>query len=346
MSRLGKLLIVIAVVQGSFMVSGAHAPASAERSPDITIRLSDPTVRLGTEVTVSGRAPHPLRPVVLQMRTSENGWQDVARTLAGLDRTYRFTAPSWYGAHRLRVVAPQTLLARQAVSARRTLRVTMSYSPKGARSDWSWLFAPGVRWDPCQTVTYRINPHGGYARSVKDIRAAFRDVGRASGFDFQYVGRTAGKVTRGQHGYHPLGTDVIVDWQTPREERGLAGRTAGIGGHWVQDGRRFDGYILLDRTERLSRRMWRQVVVHEIGHVLGLGHARSRTQVMNSTSSSRNVRWGAGDLAGIRRLGPSRGCLTAHRRQAGSAPREAMRRVNAHTSVPSTTDFDQVQVWN
>jgi hypothetical protein len=100
-----------------------------------------------------------------------------------------------------------------------------------------------------------------------------------------------------------------MDWQSARQDRGLSGRVAGIGGHWVQDGRRFDGYVVLDQRARMPRRTWRQVMQHEMGHVLGLSHARASSQVMFGTASRTNARWGAGDLAGLHRIGASRGCL-------------------------------------
>lgn len=287
--------------------AAASAAASAGGWP--TIQVSDSKVVLGTEVTVSGTSPHPLRWVVLQMKTADNGWQDVDRQLTGLDAVYELTAPGWHGTHRLRTVAPRTLLAREEISDTRTVKVTMGYPSRGRRSDWSWLTAPDARWDPCQRITYRINPSGGHRRATADIKAAFRTMGRVTGFEFTYLGRTTRRITRHQHGYHPADTDVLVDWQRPRQEKGLSGGTAGIGGHWVQDGRRFDGYVVLDQTERLKRSVWRQVVTHELGHVMGLGHARSPSQLMHGTSSSKNIRWGAGDLAGLRQVGPSRGCL-------------------------------------
>ena len=303
--------ICIAVLALSQLPSPAGAATSTAGTDPArpTIKLSDSTVTLGKKVTVSGRAPGLLRPVILQMRTAENGWQDLAQTVTILNGVYSFTAPNWYGAHRLRVVAAATLLDARSVSVTRTLTVKMPYRPKGKTSDWSWLQPPGARWGPCQTITYRINPHGGYGRATTDVTAAFRKVARVTGFRFKYVGSTSARVTRGRAGYHPRGTDVVVDWQTPREEPGLSGGAAGIGGHWVLQGRRFDGYMILDRTEPLSRSKWRQVMTHEVGHIVGLGHSRSRTQLMFGVSSSMNERWGAGDLAGLRRIGASRGCL-------------------------------------
>ncbi len=77
----------------------------------------------------------------------------------------------------------------------------------------------------------------------------------------------------------------------------------------MQGHRRFNGYMMLDRTDRHPRSTWRQVVTHELGHVLGLGHAHSRRQLMYGVSSSLNMLLGAGDLTALGRVGASQGCL-------------------------------------
>ncbi len=292
-------------------VLAAPAPAPAEEPSGYpTIAVSDPSVKLGKKVVVSGEGPS-LRHLVLQLRTDENGWQKVAGTVTGLDGDYAFLAPGWAGTHRLRVVAPAALVVNQEVSRTVSVTVRMPYRPKGPRSDWTWLSHRGARWDPCRPITYRVNPRAGYPSAAADVRSAFAAVGRVTGFRFRYLGTTKAQVKRHQHGVHPSGTDVVVDWQGPRQDADLARGVAGIGGHWVLGERRFDGYMVLDQSERLPRPVWRQVMTHEIGHILGIGHAHSRTQLMYGTSTALNRIWGRGDLQALRRVGASRGCLAA-----------------------------------
>ncbi len=49
-------------------------------------------------------------------------------------------------------------------------------------------------------------------------------------------------------------------------------------------------------------------LLHELGHLVGLGHVQAPFELMNRDGGG-VVDYGAGDLAGLRRLGRSAGCL-------------------------------------
>jgi peptidase M66-like protein len=74
--------------------------------------------------------------------------------------------------------------------------------------------------------------------------------------------------------------------------------------------------VLLDSTEKVGKGFTGsnrrgKVLLHEIGHAVGLGHVSATNQRMNhiidQTSTSN---WGAGDLRGLNRLGIAGGCVT------------------------------------
>ena len=54
---------------------------------------------------------------------------------------------------------------------------------------------------------------------------------------------------------------------------------------------------------------WGEVIMHELGHVMGLAHTSARRQIMSPHVTRRRATWGAGDLAGLRRVGDRHGCL-------------------------------------
>ncbi len=56
-------------------------------------------------------------------------------------------------------------------------------------------------------------------------------------------------------------------------------------------------------------RRWGNVVLHELGHLLGLDHSEHPGEVMHATVDQGAGDWGPGDLAGLAHLGREAGCL-------------------------------------
>ena len=69
---------------------------------------------------------------------------------------------------------------------------------------------------------------------------------------------------------------------------------------------------------------WGRIILHELAHVIGLGHVESRTSIMNEALTQQTLsssEWGVGDLIGLRQLGREGGCVTVPTFPAQGAPR-------------------------
>jgi len=191
----------------------------------------------------------------------------------------------------------------------------------GSATDWTWLWSGGARWNPCHVITWAYNSAGGYAGSLSDAQRAFARIAGRTGLHFKYVGETG--YVYGLTGITPPGVDLTFGWSTAGLVANLAGGVVGLGGGWAYPASVADvaneivsGYVVLDREGVLNGGFalsgmptWGQVMEHEIAHTLGLGHAQGTTEVMYASVSSDNHLFGAGDLAGLGRVGAAYGCM-------------------------------------
>ncbi len=114
---------------------------------------------------------------------------------------------------------------------------------------------------------------------------------------------------------------MLLAWTNESVVPELVGNVAGVGGpraatyaqsvdqHWVSGIVFLDGPTFADILTRSDG--WAQaraVVMHELGHLIGLNHVEKRSELMNSDNVGRHS-FGDGDLEGLRRLGIGR-CFT------------------------------------
>ena len=208
-----------------------------------------------------------------------------------------------------------------------------SPGPVGAFRFMRWVAAGPVRWDPCESITYAINPFGASIDVRPDLREAVRRVGEATGIRF----RPAGTTREGfLHAFLRMryegafrGADVIVFWVDHDDYRSIVQRLFGpslppsialgkpMAGLYRHRDQYFGGLILVDADAVsvpgfASPQAHGLVLLHELGHVMGLGHVRDRDQLMYSgrRPNEKVGGFGAGDLEGLRRLGVDAGCLS------------------------------------
>lgn len=177
-----------------------------------------------------------------------------------------------------------------------------------------------IAWDPCRKVRYAINPSGGPDDSVAMVRDSVAEVSRLTGLKFEYVGPTGDRPHwRGEHEWlpRPKSYEVLVSWATADEVPELAGSVAGIGGSQSlgldrAHMRYVSGGATLDRDsfdameqEPDGRAFQRTIVLHELGHAVGLGHVKDPRQLMYDDNVGQ-LDFADGDRAGLAKLGAGR----------------------------------------
>ncbi len=201
-----------------------------------------------------------------------------------------------------------------------------------------------IRWNPCQpAVTYAVNSRqsgntsAARAAAVADVKAAFRRVSNRTGIPFSYSGRTT-EIPRNSSkeswSSRQKAAEIVVSWvnqSRPKFRSNLltnsgSGYASGVGGWmmraWTDAGGKWQaaigrGFVVLNAGHNnlyqpgFGKGTTRgALLLHEIGHAVGLGHVGTTKEIMYPTMLSReHSRYKSGDQTGLKRVGRPLGCI-------------------------------------
>lgn len=175
-----------------------------------------------------------------------------------------------------------------------------------------------IAYDPCRPVHYVVRPDGEPPGGRQMITEAFLQLSQATGLVFVDDGDTAEVPSGERDPYQPdlygdRWAPVFLAWSDQGEVADLDGDVAGMGGSVpvsYGDGPAVyvTGQVVLDRTAFAEAMalpggtlLARGVVLHELVHVVGLGHVDDPEQLMFPYAARSDL--GAGDLTGLALLG-------------------------------------------
>lgn len=178
-----------------------------------------------------------------------------------------------------------------------------------------------VAYDPCRPVHVVVNAATAPRESGQLLHAALERLNETTGLRFVEDGPTTEGPSANRAPYQPerypgSWAPVLVAWSDPAGDNRLDGNTAGYGGSIsittpsANDSVYVTGEVVLDGPqlddllgEPGGAAAARSVILHELGHLVGLDHVDDRSQIMNPIGSPTVTDYADGDRAGLALLG-------------------------------------------
>ena len=308
-------------------VEAASALALGRRKTKLSVKTTAAEVGALQPAAVYGKVNGPKRKVVLQLKNAY-GWRVVDKDKSNKKGKFELKAPTqWYGRKKMRVVVPPTR-AFQGKVKKTAIRIDEGYEPLGSKSSWTRITNVKVRYNPCQTIKYAVNPNMLPADGIAVLNEAIFRIEVASGLRYKYAGSTNAipfRTTKGKEA--DKSANLAVAWSSPdTDASNLAGGVLARGGitkaTWIAKRKTYKAVktgLLMDASDQslytdrsfVNGAGLGAVHMHELAHAAGLGHTEDTTQIMDAyVSDARPALFGKGDINGLSKMGLDGGCLS------------------------------------
>ena len=197
-------------------------------------------------------------------------------------------------------------------------RILPAVQPPADPGQFDFLTEVGgepVTYSPCRRLEVVVNPRGGPPGSYEAVEQTVEQIRQATGLDIAVTGETDETYSSGRDPVQPerygnKWAPILVTWTESALVPQFQGNAVGLGGSLQVTTKKspasyVTGEITLNReyfSQPTTAGLLKEVLLHEFGHVIGLGHVDDPEQVMTSEALGGRP-LGTGDLAGLALLG-------------------------------------------